>query len=139
LGYGFYLSTLPYYYSTFWWDGVPYYYADDNYYLWDNSVDQYQAVSPPPEVLSQRNTRQTLADLFAYPKNGQSPEQQLEQQLQDKQACRNWAAAQTGAAPTQSDAASATAQAGNAAPAATRENYLRAQAACFEARGYSVQ
>jgi hypothetical protein len=135
LGYGLYLSTLPYYYSTYWWDGVPYYYADDDYYVWDNSVDQYQAVSPPPEVLSQRNTQQTLTDLFAYPKNGQSPEQQL----RDKQACRDWAAAQTGPAPTQSDTAPGAARAGAAAPAGTREGYLRAEAACFEARGYSVK
>src|SRR5580658_8758421 len=34
LGYGLFLSALPYGYWTYWWDGVPYYYADDNYYLW---------------------------------------------------------------------------------------------------------
>src|SRR5580704_11088665 len=28
LGLGLYFATLPYYYSTYWWGGVPYYYAD---------------------------------------------------------------------------------------------------------------
>ena len=28
---GLFLATLPFYYSTYWWNGVPYYYANDNY------------------------------------------------------------------------------------------------------------
>jgi hypothetical protein len=28
-GYGLFLATLPLYSSTVWWNGVPYYYADD--------------------------------------------------------------------------------------------------------------
>src|SRR6202030_2362834 len=48
LGLGLYFASLPLYYSTYWWDGVPYYYADDTYYLWDPTVSQYQTVSPPP-------------------------------------------------------------------------------------------
>jgi len=31
LGYGLFFATLPWYYDTYWWDGAPYYYADDVY------------------------------------------------------------------------------------------------------------
>jgi hypothetical protein len=44
-GYGLFLATLPFYYSTLWWNGVPYYYADDNYYVWNHSMSGYQAVA----------------------------------------------------------------------------------------------
>jgi hypothetical protein len=30
-------ATLPFYCSTYWWNGVPYYYADDDSYVWNNS------------------------------------------------------------------------------------------------------
>src|ERR1700685_1660484 len=46
-GYGLFLATLPLYYSTLWWNGVPYYYANDNYYVWNNGMGGYQSVSPP--------------------------------------------------------------------------------------------
>src|ERR1035438_6529469 len=39
LGLGLYFATLPLYYSTVWWDGVPYYYADDTYYRWNGTVN----------------------------------------------------------------------------------------------------
>ncbi|MGC2461969.1 MAG: hypothetical protein WA446_13520 [Steroidobacteraceae bacterium] len=130
-----FLSTLPYYYSTYWWDGVPYYYADDNYYMWDNSYGEYHAVNPPPEVLKQANAQQSVTELFAYPKNGQS----TEQQAQDKQECQSWAAAQTRYTSTQPSGTLAWLHAGGATSPATREQYLRAQAACLEARSYSVR
>jgi hypothetical protein len=114
---------------------VPYYYADDNYYQWDGNVGQYETVNPPPEVLKQANAQQSVTELFAYPKNGQS----TEQQAQDKQECRSWAAAQTGFSPAQPVSASSSLHPSGAAPPATREAYLRAQAACLEARGYSAR
>jgi hypothetical protein len=118
LGYGLLLSTLPYDYWTYWWDGVPYYYADDNYYLWNQTAGAYQSVAPPPGLGTQAAVAPSITTLFAYPKNGQS----AEQQTRDRQECSHWASVQTGPA-----AATAT------------EPYLRAQAACFEARGYSVK
>ena len=135
LGYGLFLSTLPYDYSTLWWDGVPYYYADGDYYLWNDGVSEYQQVSPPPEVSSQAALPQPMAELYAYPENGQS----IERQTQDKQQCREWATAQTGFNPTPVGAASTatTRPTVNAIPA-TSANYLRAEAACLKARGYSV-
>jgi hypothetical protein len=123
---GLYFSALPLYYSTYWWDGIPYYYADDTYYTWDGPANEYQTVSPPPEVEQQAQS-QVGGDLIAYPKNGQSDQQQAK----DKSDCRQWAATQSGYNPT-------------AAPAATTAtsnqwDYQRAQAACLEGRGYSVK
>src|SRR5579872_5659597 len=70
LGYDLFLPTLPLYYSTLWWDGVPYYYADDNYYVWNGSADEYQAVDPPSQVLNQTSAG-GVTQLYAYPRNGQ--------------------------------------------------------------------
>lgn len=132
-GYGLYLSTLPYGYSTYWWDAMPYYYADSNYYVWDGSVGEYEAVSPPTEVVNQASMQQTGTELFAYPKNGQS----AEQQAQDKQQCRTWADAQTGYGTAQTPT-SAAAKINGAASLMHRQEYMRAQAACLQGRGYSV-
>jgi hypothetical protein len=123
LGLGLYFSTLPLYYSTYWWGGIPYYYADDTFYTWDGSVGQYQTIDPPPEVEEQAES-QANTELIAYPKNGQSDEQQTK----DKSDCQQWAATQSGYTSA------------GAAPTAdlNRGNYLRAEAACLDARGYSV-
>jgi hypothetical protein len=129
LGLGLYFATLPYYYSTYYWGGIPYYYAGDTYYVWNSGVGQYQTVAPPPEVQAQASGGQGSAastDLIAYPKNGQSQEQLGK----DKFQCHQWAVSQTGFDPTQ--------VAGGATPG-NRSNYLRAQAACLEGRGYSVK
>jgi hypothetical protein len=115
-GYGLFLATLPLYYTTWWWNGVPYYYADGNYYIWNGGTGGYQSVTPPPQISNQATTQPGDTNLFAYPKSGQS----AEQQARDRQECRNWAASQT-AAGTDS------------------QSNLRAQAACLEGRGYSVK
>jgi hypothetical protein len=128
VGLGLYFATLPYYYSTYWWGGVPYYYADNTYYRWDAGVGQYETVSPPAGLQNQGGGTEPAAspDLIAYPKNGQTPEQSGK----DKFECYRWAVGQTGFDPTQPG--------GGAAPG-NRSNYLRAQAACLEGRGYSVK
>jgi len=134
-----FFSTLPLYYSTLWWDGVPYYYGDDNYFMWNEGVGEYETVRPPPEVADQVAV-QSPTDLFVYPNNGQS----TEQQARDRYECHRWAADQSGFDPTQSRGtpAPAATQVGNtAAPAAVptnRQDYMRAQAACLQGRGYSV-
>jgi hypothetical protein len=126
LGLGLYFATLPAYYSTVWWGGVPYYYADDTYYVWNGTVSQYETVSPPPELQGQAAAQAPgVSELIVYPKNGQSEEQQGK----DKFECHRWAAGQTGFDPT---------QAGGAAPG-KRSEYFRAQAACLEGRGYTVK
>jgi hypothetical protein len=124
LGIGLYFATLPYYYSTIWYDGLPYYYADDNYYQWDSNVGQYETVAPPAEV--QRQAEQQSANLIAYPKNGQTEAQQAA----DKSECSAWAISQSGFDPTTQTPTVSTTK---------HSDYMRAQAACLEGRGYSVR
>jgi len=137
VGLGVFLPMLPWDYETLWWGDVPFYYANNSYYLWDDDVGEYEAVEPPAELtptppassLAASSDPTVSSDLFAYPKGGQSEEQQT----RDKEECRRWAAEQTGFDPTQAqhDAASDA--------AARREGYLRAQVACLTARNYSVK
>jgi hypothetical protein len=132
LGLGLYFATLPLYYQTYWWGGVPYYYADNTYYTYDPNVKQYETVAPPDGLEQQVGAAGGApaagagsGELIAYPKNGQT----ADQQSKDKYECHKWAAGQTGYDPTT----------GAAAPAAKRPDYMRAQAACLEGRGYSVE
>src|ERR1700735_3691805 len=90
LGVGLYFSALPLSYSTYWWGGIPYYYADDTFYTWDGSVGQYETIDPPAEVEQQAQS-QAITELIAYPKNGQSDEQQAK----DKSDCRQSAATES--------------------------------------------
>ena len=127
LGVGLYFATLPAYYSTYWWGGVPYYYAGDTYYRWNAGVGKYETVAPPPGIQNPGGTQAAAAsNLIVYPKNGQNEEQLGK----DKFECHRWAVGQTGFDPTQFG--------GGAAPG-NRADYLRAQAACLEERGYSVK
>jgi hypothetical protein len=137
LGYGLFFGALPLYYSTYWWGGMPYYYANDNYYVWNGTAGQYETVNPPPEVASQAGAAAPPAstNLFAYPKNGQT----ADQQSKDTFECHKWAAGQSGFDPTAAGSVAAPTPGANAAAPGGREDYLRAQAACLEGRGYSVQ
>jgi hypothetical protein len=130
LGLGLYFATLPLYYNTYWWNGVPYYYSNNTYYIYDPNAKQYQTVAPPAGLQDQSGNPAPgpSSDLIAYPKNGQS----AEQQSKDKFECHQWAVGQTGFDPTQGSAAAATG-------ANKQSDYMRAQAACLEGRGYSVQ
>ncbi|MGA2188736.1 MAG: hypothetical protein ABSH33_09400, partial [Steroidobacteraceae bacterium] len=129
LGLGLYFAALPLYYSTYWWGGIPYYYANNNYYVYDGNVGQYETVAPPQGLQNQVETQQEPVgtDLIAYPKNGQS----ADHAAKDKFECHQWAATQSGFDPTQGASAAAT--------AGKRVDYMRAQAACVEGRGYSVK
>lgn len=125
-GLGLYFATLPFYYSTFWWGGIPYYYADNTYYQYDGTVGQYETVAPPPEVQQQATAQGSVGtDVIAYPKGGQS----ADQQANDKNECHSWAVTQSGFDPER----------GATASAGERDNYVRAQAACLDGRGYSVK
>ena len=136
LGYGLFFGALPFYYSTLWWEGVPYYYAAGDYYRWNSDVGEYETVPAPPGLQSQVGAQQPSTDLFVYPKNGQS----VEQQARDKFECYSWAKAQTGFDPTQPGGTAAGGRAPPAAEwAAKRQDYARAQTACLEGRGYSVR
>ena len=129
--FGAFVWFLPAYYTTVWYAGVPYYYANDTYYAWNDPMGEYEVVQPPPDIESAGTTQPPFGDtLYVYPKNGQSNEQQAK----DRFECHQSAAGQSGYDPTKTG--------GGAAPDAAAEkrmNYLRAQAACLDARGYSVK
>jgi hypothetical protein len=121
LGYGLLFGALPLAYATYYWDGVPYYYADDNYYQWDSDANEYQTVEPPAGLVNQVSaaapTDAAQPDLFAYPQNGQP----ATQQAKDRSDCQQWAAGQVGSDATR------------------HADYLRAEAACLTGKGYSVR
>ncbi|MEJ1963117.1 MAG: DUF6515 family protein [Gammaproteobacteria bacterium] len=128
---GAFVPVLPPYYSTVWWGGVPYYYADDAYYTWDAGESQYQVVDPPTGIESGGTTAAPQTDtVFIYPKNGQSEEQQAT----DRYECHRFAVRQSGYDPTVSGGGVQADEATN-----KRSDYMRAQAACLDARGYSVK
>ena len=132
LGYGLFFDALPLYYSTYWWGGIPYYYANDNFYQWNEALGEYETVRAPQNLVSEVTAKETLGSgsLFAYPKNGQT----TAQQASDRIECQRWATSQTG-----SNSARAASTAAVSATAASRQDYLRAESACLEGRGYSVE
>ncbi len=140
LGYGLFFATLPWYYDMYWWDGVPYYYADDNYYQWNNDAGEYETVQPPAGLVDQVQTQAPAnRELFVYPKAGQSNEQLA----RDREDCHRWAVGQSGFDPRVADVGSAgrtaTGQSSADSTGAKRADYLRAEGACLIGRNYSVE
>ena len=134
-GYGLFLASLPLYYDTYWWDGVPYYYADDVYYQWNGDAAEYQTVQPPAGLVDQVKTQApAVRELFMYPKAGQT----TEQQAHDRAECHLWAVTEAGFDPTSPPNPSANPSAGSDS-ASKRTDYLRADRACLEGRNYSVE
>lgn len=130
---GLVISVLPPYYSTVWIGGNPYYYADNVYYTWQPDQNGY-AVIDAPDGADQPSTPpdnppSAQDDLFIYPKNGQSKDQQAADQFE----CNNWAKSQTGFDPTQPGGG---VQADDVER--VRNNYNRAMSACLQGRGYQV-
>jgi hypothetical protein len=140
LGFSWFLPILPLAYATYWYGGVPYYYANDVYYTYNPAYEGYVATDPPPiadssgsaDVAPLPGTAATppnggpapgdagsmaTGQIFMYPKNGQSPEQQAT----DKAECQQWASQQAGQV------------------AQNTLDYQRAMAACVEGRGYSAR
>lgn len=137
---GVYVPVLPPVYTTVYFGGVPYYYANDAYYTWAPAQNQYVVVAPPgddsaaqlqpPPPPPAAVAPSVGGDLFIYPKNGQSDQQQAT----DKFECHQWAHGQSGFDPTLSG--------GGVPPeqnASARSAYNRAMVACLEGRGYSVK
>jgi len=131
---GFFVPVLPPFYSTLWVAGVPYYYANDTYYVWRDSSQQYEVVDAPDDsaVSTQAPAPPPSPndDVFIYPKNGQSEEDQS----RDKYECHKWAQNQSGFDPTQPSGGVPPEQAND-----KRTAYQRAITACLEGRGYSVK
>jgi hypothetical protein len=142
---GVFVPILPPVYTTVYFGGVPYYYANDTYYQYLPGQNQYVVVAPPgDESAAQMQPPPPPpgpgqagpqgmgpgGDLFIYPKNGQTPEQQST----DKYECHKWANQQSGFDPTVSG--------GGVPPdqnASAHAGYNRAMVACLEGRGYSVK
>jgi hypothetical protein len=135
-GFSWFLPILPLAYATYWYGGVPYYYANDVYYTWNPSYSGYTATDPPPVAESAGDagsaggagpndapeqgpgpSAAAGGQLFMYPKNGQS----AEQQASDRAECQKWAADQAGQV------------------AQNGSDYNRAMVACVEGRGYSAR
>jgi len=96
-------------------------------YQWDPKTHRYVAMVPPAPPVDSAPS----ADLFMYPRNGQSDDQQAK----DKFECHQWAAKQSGFDPT----VAAPANQAPAEIAAHTIDYRRAMSACLDGRGYSVQ
>jgi hypothetical protein len=149
-GFPWFLPVLPGLYATYWWGGIPYYYANDVYYTWSPSDNGYVVTDPPPAIGNGSadagapapddgapppgNEGQAapgpasgpgpaVGDVYMYPRNGQTEQQQGT----DRYECHKWATAQSGFDPTR-------AQAG-----ASPDSYRRAMIACLDARGYSAR
>jgi hypothetical protein len=137
-GFAWFLPILPLAYATYWYGGIPYYYANDVYYTYNPGYEGYVATDPPPMADSNApadgaapggpapaqnagpapgNGGDAAGQIFMYPKNGQTPEQQA----QDKAECQQWAAQQAGQV------------------AQNGSDYMRAMSACVEGRGYSAR
>ncbi len=124
---GLFVPSLPPLYTTVWLYGVPYYYANDTYYLWRQQQQQYEIVAPPAAIDSAGSTQPPPNDqLYAYPKQGQS----AEQQARDQYECQQLAQQRSGFDPSTAAAQQ---------PPEKRDDYFRAQAGCLEDRGYAVR
>jgi hypothetical protein len=131
-GHGFFFASIPSYCKLVYWEGVPYYYADDLYYEWNGSAGAYQEVQPPASLAEQIAAQApVVTELYVFP-NGNQSNEQLER---DREACHRWAVQPIGFDPK------------TAAPhikasdrsVANLANYLRADAACLEAHDYRVE
>ncbi len=148
LGFSWFLPVLPLAYSTYWWGGVPYYYANDVYYTYDPNYQGYIATDPPP-VADSSGSAAAPGDSNGAPPagapqdassdgvqagpngpiDGAPPQifmypkngQSAEQTAADRAACQQWATQQAGSV------------------AQNGANYNRAMVACVEGRGYSAR
>ena len=145
--FGVFVPILPPFYTTLWVAGVPYYYADDVYYVYRGPATGYEVVAPPPDAEVAAvpppgagpggpgpgpgpGPASQSDEMFIYPKNGQSPDQQAK----DRYECHTWASSQTGFDPTVAN--------GGVPPSQTagkHADYDRAMDACLEGRGYTVR
>ncbi|MGH9523037.1 MAG: DUF6515 family protein, partial [Terriglobales bacterium] len=133
--FGLFVNVLPPFYTTVWFAGAPYYYADDVYYQWRPDMNGYVVAAPPPDADQPGAAPAPAAapageDFYVYPRNGQT----ADQEAADRYECHTWSKSQTGFDPTQSGGGVPPDQLANG-----RQQYQRAITACLEARGYSVK
>ena len=114
---GVYVPVLPPLYSTWYYGGSPYYYADGVYYA-PGANSGYTVVEAPPggDLVAGSAAPKGPPAPVVYPRNQQS----AEQTERDRQDCNRWATAQPDAV-------------------ADATVFQRAAAACLDARGYTVR
>lgn len=120
------VTVLPIGFIEFYLGGVIYYYVNDTYYIWDDARVAYVVVEKPAGA-DEAISESTQGRLFAYPKQGQSEEQQA----RDRYECHRWAVRESRVDPTLDEEAQISKR--------DRANYRRALAACLEGRGYAVK
>lgn len=127
------VSLLPDFYTTLWYGGVPYYYANSVYYTPRTGGVGYVVTEPPSGAVARSEPADVTVgsdEIFVYPRQSQS-EGTL---ARDRYECHRWAVSQTGFDPSQP---------GGGVPesryAIGRSDYRRAITACLEARGYTVR
>lgn len=130
--FGVSIRVLPEIYTTIWVGAVPYYYAGGVYYAWRPEERVYVVTNPPTEVVnvSGGNGSGLSDELYIYPKQGQSDQQQAT----DRYECHRWGVSQTHFDPTTSNQNLSVSE-----QASKRLDYRRAMKACLDGRGYSVQ
>lgn len=157
---GLVVPFLPPYYSTIWVGGVPYYYANEIYYV--QGPGGYVVAEPPrsevtlappqsgplpggqmpPGLPGGQMPPRSLpggqmpsgslpgGQMYIYPRQGQSPEKQA----RDRTECHSWAENQAGYDPERPPVGLPETQ-----TAQKQADYKRAMDACLDARGYSVK
>jgi hypothetical protein len=120
------VSVLPIGFIEFYLGGITYYYVNDAYYIWDDARLAYVVVQKP-DGADAAIAEATEGRIFAYPKQGQSEEQQA----RDRYECHRWAVRESRVDPTMEDEGGISKR--------DRDNYRRALAACLEGRGYAVK
>ncbi|CAM3977194.1 hypothetical protein [Bordetella tumulicola] len=122
------LSSGPRYgYSGVTYSSPPMYYPPPVYYSsvpYGGSSITYATPTPSIRYAAPRIASSSLS-VVAYPAKGQSESQQM----QDRQACENWAMNQSGLDP---------ANITEYTTSASAQSYTRAMGACFKGRGYSI-
>jgi hypothetical protein len=121
------VGWLPPFHTTIWVHDVPYYYANRTYYLWEPMRLGYVVVEAPADS---ETVESDGIDLYIYPKEGQSQEQQAD----DRYACHAWGVEETGFDPSLPVDPAQERRLGE-----LRSSYQRAMRACLEARGYTVR
>ena len=124
---GIVVPILPSIYSTVWVRSVPYYYANWNYYVWRPDRNGYEVVEPPADI--DQASPLVADELFVYPKQGQSEQQQAD----DRYDCHRQSREKTGYDPSAPLLQQSMEELNR-----QRERYQRSMKACLEALGYSV-
>ncbi len=123
--YGIAVADLPDFRTVVVIGGLTYSYLNGVYYR-ERSQGGYEVVPSPMAGVG--TTTGAPGRLYVYPRQGQS----AEVQASDEYECHRWAASQSGFDPVP-------AATGQSTDVTRRGDYVRAQTACLEGRGYTVR